>query len=769
MDIKELKGIFEYELKRKLAQRSRSPIEELRKLISALKFFDFSNSMVLDKNQWIRGVLRTGLCGFNISDLANVFDQYDPNKTGLINYLNFSRYLYGKEEFIPIKGNNSNNTNLNSNNISNNNIDKSQFVPPGLYERNINDINENEKIVMNNDIKVNNNINEEENTNNAKKNYHMKKSQSQILPQNNNIQDFQKPQSPRIISPSQMSKSQENNNKNYFNNLVSLIRSKININNGVTYYSLAHHLKSKEDPNTKSINLEILLSILNLLQIDLNQEDIINFYSILDFTQSDKVSTDEILRIISGEISEKRKIAVISKFAEMDKNKTGYLPINYLKKVYNAKFHPDCFLGKKPENEVLDEFMFTFEVFCYLKGLGNEDNISFKDFAEYYGPISASIDNDNYFNDILLGTWNLEDDILPPQSEQINSNNNQISSEQVNIQNNNINNVNNTLDNNNIFNNNDMKIEQKTSFQIPQSFPSTLNQYPSNNSYNDNSKYSKEKKLLGKIRHNPITNEFIMPSNNNMNISTIRQTPNRRINNNNTTSNININTINTLEIPSLEKLKFLLAQRGFKSIFIFQRMLYIYDKNQTGEIPFDKLCDIFEIYNINISREEIFDIFNLLDKEHKGIIKYNDLIQILINDINNKRKYLITYLFDKLRKGKEYVNLNDLKNKFKAERYPDVIDKIKTKDEINFDFLDSMDVFQEYNINLKNGNIINGLMNYIDFENYFKEISLSISDDKIFDYFINFCWDFGDNKNDYRANNDNVRIRTGQQIINNQF
>ena len=43
MDILELKGIFEYELKRKLAQRSRSPIEELRKLISALKFYDFSN------------------------------------------------------------------------------------------------------------------------------------------------------------------------------------------------------------------------------------------------------------------------------------------------------------------------------------------------------------------------------------------------------------------------------------------------------------------------------------------------------------------------------------------------------------------------------------------------------------------------------------------------------------------------------------------------------------------------------------------------------
>ena len=70
-----------------------------------------------------------------------------------------------------------------------------------------------------------------------------------------------------------------------------------------------------------------------------------------------------------------------------------------------------------------------------------------------------------------------------------------------------------------------------------------------------------------------------------------------------------------------------------------------------------------------------------------------------------------------------------------------VIDKIKTRDEIIFDFFDSIEVFKEYNINLKNENIINGVMDYNDFENYFKEISMSISDDKIFDYVIHFCWE----------------------------
>ena len=760
MDILELKGIFEYELKRKLAQRSRSPIEELRKLISALKFYDFSNSMVLDKDQFIRGVLRTGLCGFNISDLAKVFDLYDPNKTGYINYLNFSRYLYGKEELIPIAGNKEiDDTNAKSD------IDKSKFVPPGLYERNI-DLND---IENNSDIKINKtNLNEINNVNidlqNKPKrvNYHMTKSQSQIIPQTK--KDFQiEKEQPKEKENNDINQ-QETKNINYFKNLVNILRSKINTNNGITYYSFAHHLKSNEDKSTKTTSLETLISTLELLQININTDDVINFFACLDYEQTGKVLTEEILRIILGEISENRKIAIITKFSEMDKDKTGYLPIRFLKNVFNAKFHPDCFLKQKPENEVFDEFMFTFEVFCFLKNISPEKNISYRDFVEYYTPISSSIQDDNYFNDILLGSWNIDEE----------KHNKKITNE-INMNNPNANQLNNEISNNNMIiqnnQNNNIQIEQRNNFQISQNQNPNANQIFKNSYYTP--PFSPDKKL-GKIRYNPITNEFTTSPkyqqrniNLNPNIDTINNNAFYNIKNNN-----NVNIINTQELPSIKKLRNLLANRGMKSIFIIQRMLYIYDKNQSGEIPLEKLCDIFEIYNINIAREEIFEFFEFLDKEHKGLIKYNDLIMILINNINENRIILIQNLFDKIRKGKEYILLNDIKKYFNPDKYPDVLEQKKTSDEIAFDFIDSLEIFKEYNINLKNESIINGIMTYNDFENYFKEISLSINDDKIFDYIINFCWEVDDRLNNYgnknRYQNDNVRIRTGQQIINNK-
>ena len=95
---------------------------------------------------------------------------------------------------------------------------------------------------------------------------------------------------------------------------------------------------------------------------------------------------------------------------------------------------------------------------------------------------------------------------------------------------------------------------------------------------------------------------------------------------------------------------------------------------------------------------------------------------------------------------------------------------MKNKEEVALDFYDSVEIFNEYNSNLNNINIKNGIMNYDDFCNFFKEISMSIKDDAFFEYLISNCWSINNytNNNNYGYGNDNVRIRAAQQIINNQ-
>lgn len=45
----------------------------------------------------------------------------------------------------------------------------------------------------------------------------------------------------------------------------------------------------------------------------------------------------------------------------MDKDKSGVLNMDDIKDVYNGKKHPDVIKGKKTEEEVLGEFLDTFE------------------------------------------------------------------------------------------------------------------------------------------------------------------------------------------------------------------------------------------------------------------------------------------------------------------------------------------------------------------------------------------------------------------------
>lgn len=49
-------------------------------------------------------------------------------------------------------------------------------------------------------------------------------------------------------------------------------------------------------------------------------------------------------------------------FKIMDKDKSGTLNIDDIKGVYNAKKHPDVISRKKTEEEVLGEFLDTFEL-----------------------------------------------------------------------------------------------------------------------------------------------------------------------------------------------------------------------------------------------------------------------------------------------------------------------------------------------------------------------------------------------------------------------
>lgn len=64
--------------------------------------------------------------------------------------------------------------------------------------------------------------------------------------------------------------------------------------------------------------------------------------------------------------------------------------------------------GKKTENEVLKEFLETFEMHHnVMHGTKSDGMVTMDEFIEYYTNISANIDNDAYFDLMISNAWQL--------------------------------------------------------------------------------------------------------------------------------------------------------------------------------------------------------------------------------------------------------------------------------------------------------------------------------------------------------------------------
>ena len=228
---------------------------------------------------------------------------------------------------------------------------------------------------------------------------------------------------------------------------------------------------------------------------------------------------------------------------------------------------------------------------------------------------------------------------------------------------------------------------------------------------------------------------------------------------------------NLKENESLIQFRKLLISRGAKSIFRFQRMLSIYDRNHSGLISFDNFYTIFQAYYINIPLTDIKAIFALFDttkinnKNNNDNysndemymdpsmfrIKYDDLLKSVIGIMPVKRQLLIKKVYDSFNKDNEgKIMTSEIKTRFNYKKHPDALSGKKAPNEIYSDFLDFLETFREYNDNLKGGYSFS--MSFEEFFDFYNEISMTIEDDVFFEIMIRNCWDLDEENN----NNDNI-------------
>ena len=121
------------------------------------------------------------------------------------------------------------------------------------------------------------------------------------------------------------------------------------------------------------------------------------------------VDFDEFIRVVVGPMNQFRTQLCLKAFDKIDMSGDGVLDINDIKGRYDASKHPDVKSGKKTHDEVLKEFLETFETHHNtLHGAQSDGQVTKEEFVEYYTNISANIDNDAYFDLMMSNAWQLD-------------------------------------------------------------------------------------------------------------------------------------------------------------------------------------------------------------------------------------------------------------------------------------------------------------------------------------------------------------------------
>lgn len=173
---------------------------------------------------------------------------------------------------------------------------------------------------------------------------------------------------------------------------------------------LGKQFRIMDDNNSRTLDMYEFTKAMKDYMLGFSDAEIKILFGYFDVDRSGTVDYDEFIRTLRGPMNPGRRKLVAQAYAKLDKDGNGYIDVNDIKGVYSAKTHPDVLNGKKTEEQILMEFLETFETHHSLRNNGAPDHIVTKEeFDEYYNNISASIDNDQYFELMMNNAWKIND------------------------------------------------------------------------------------------------------------------------------------------------------------------------------------------------------------------------------------------------------------------------------------------------------------------------------------------------------------------------
>ena len=351
-----LKNSFEKELKNKLLMKTVGNQSEEMVLLKAFKYFDLSNTNLSDKQTFIKTVMKIGITGFTEQNISSIFDFYDTENIGKINYKDFIGMLYNNPSIMD-----------NPEKLKQTQIKKQDYpyAPTPSQSRH-----------------------EEQQKD---QNFNSQQQQGNI-PRNQNLDNLKR--------------NSENKNVSV-DNIIETIRNKVKRRGIRCLISLENNFRALDDDNSQTVNFDAFEKTSEDFRFGISFDELQKLFTFFDKEGNGRIDYDEFIRIIRGQMSNSRKSLIEEIFSTFEPDQDGFVHIKKVTQLFNPENHPDVLTGKKSPEEVYQEFLDTFDGnHTYLNGdEALYGNVDIDEFCDYYDSISMMIEKDSDFENMVRGVW----------------------------------------------------------------------------------------------------------------------------------------------------------------------------------------------------------------------------------------------------------------------------------------------------------------------------------------------------------------------------